>query len=89
MSTPYGKRGFFHKEWAEGEDWERVSVTAEQCPRISAEELERQKRSLGNMFFRQEFLCEFCETLDQVFSYDTIQSAFSDDVKPLFGNMGG
>jgi Terminase large subunit, T4likevirus-type, N-terminal len=37
MSTPFGKRGFFYETWAGGEDtWERVSVRAGDCPRISA-----------------------------------------------------
>jgi len=85
MTTPYGKRGHFFKEWVDGGDtWKRVEIPAERCPRISPEDLERQRRSLGSMFFRQEFCCEFVETVDQVFSYDMVQSAFSDDVKPLF-----
>ena len=54
------------------------------CPRISPEELERQRRSLGSMFFRQEFNCEFVETTDQVFGYDMVQSAFNENIKPLF-----
>src|SRR5437868_3436811 len=30
MSTPFGKRGFFHEVWAHGgPGWERVRVTAE------------------------------------------------------------
>jgi len=85
MSTPYGKRGHFFNEWTSGGDvWTRIQITAEQCPRITPEELEHQRRSLGSMFFRQEFLCEFCETIDSVFNYDIVQSAFSDDVMPLF-----
>jgi hypothetical protein len=40
------------------------------------------------MFFRQEFNCEFVETTDQVFSYDTINEAFDDNVKPLFVTGG-
>jgi len=86
MTTPYGKRGHFFNEWTEGGgDWKRVEIPANKCPRISAEELERQRRSLGSMFFRQEFNCEFVETIDTVFGYDMVQEAFDDDVKPLFG----
>jgi len=85
MTTPYGKRGHFFNEWTDGgDDWKRVRTTAEQCPRISPDELERQRRSLGSMFFRQEFNCEFVETVNQVFGYDMVQEAFSDDIKPLF-----
>jgi hypothetical protein len=36
------------------------------------------------MFFRQEFCCEFVETVDQVFGYDMVKEAFDDKVKPLF-----
>jgi len=86
MSTPYGKRGFFYKEWVDGgEIWKRIEIPAMMCPRISAEELERQRRSLGSMFFRQEFMCEFVETTDQVFGYDMVQNAFDDNIQPLFG----
>ena len=42
LSTPFGKRGFFWREWSEGGDtWARYSVTAKDCPRISAEFLRR------------------------------------------------
>jgi hypothetical protein len=88
MTTPYGKRGHFFHEWTNGgADWKRIEITAAQCPRISPEELERQRRSLGGMFFRQEFCCEFVETVDTVFGYDMIQESFSDNVKPLFEGM--
>lgn len=85
LSTPFGKRGFFFHEWTEGgEKWHRVSVTAYQCPRINAEWLEEEKRALPAWIFRQEYMCEFMETIDQVFSYDDIQRALSPEVKPLF-----
>jgi len=85
MTTPYGKRGHFFNEWMDGgDDWKRVEIPAAKCPRISPEELERQRRSLGSMFFRQEFQCEFVETSDQVFGYDMVMQAFSDDIKPFW-----
>ena len=34
LSTPWGKRGFFHKVWTDGEGWERVKIPAADCPRI-------------------------------------------------------
>lgn len=86
MSTPFGKRGHFFEEWvAGGPEWKKIEITAEMCPRITAEQLEAQQRSLGDMFFRQEFMCEFVDTEDQAFKYDLIQRAFDEDVKPLFG----
>jgi hypothetical protein len=85
-STPFGKRGFFHHEWTEGgADWERTKITAYDVPRISKEWLEREREMIGDWWFQQEYMCEFVETEDQVFSYDDIQAALSTDVKPLFG----
>ena len=38
LTTPYGKRGFFFNEWENGgNSWERIKITAYDCPRISAE----------------------------------------------------
>jgi hypothetical protein len=85
MSTPFGKRGFFHEEWVNGGDeWKRIQVTADECPRMAAEQLEQQKRSLGEMFYKQEFLCEFVETEEQTFNYDLIHRALDDTIEPLF-----
>jgi len=84
LSTPFGKRGFFHSEWTDGEDWRRVKITAEQCPRIDKEWLERERAMIGDWWYLQEYFCEFVETNDQVFSYDDIQSALDDTIKPLF-----
>jgi hypothetical protein len=86
LSTPFGKRGFFHAEWEEGgSSWHRTKITAYDCPRISREWLEQERKTIGDWWFRQEYLCEFVETTDQVFSYDDIQRALDPEVKPLFG----
>jgi len=85
MSTPFGKRGHFFEEWTNGGDgWERVTVTAPQCPRISPAFLAEERTSLGDWWYRQEYLCEFVETAGQVFSYDLVMSAITTSVKPLF-----
>jgi hypothetical protein len=79
LSTPFGRRGWFFEQWqSAGEDWERILVTAESCPRISREFLEEQKRLLGPRWYAQEFLCEFVEAIDQVFSSESIESIFHD-----------
>ena len=86
MSTPFGKRGHFFEAWRDGgTEWLRSEVTALQCPRISEEFLEKERQALGDLWFRQEYGCEFLETVDQVFRYDDIERALSDEVEPLFG----
>lgn len=85
LSTPFGKRGFFHQEWTEGgEAWKRVKITAYDCPRISNDWLEAERKLIGDWWFSQEYLCEFVETNDQIFSYEDIQAALDPEIKPLF-----
>jgi hypothetical protein len=84
LSTPFGKRGFFHSEWTEGQGWMRTKITADQCPRIDKQWLERERQMIGDWWYRQEYFCEFVETDDSVFSYDDIQAAIDPNIKPLF-----
>jgi hypothetical protein len=86
LSTPFGKRGFFHKEWTEGEGWERFEVPATMCPRISPEFLAEERRALPPWWYQQEYECRFGETADQLFSYEDIQASVSAEVAPLFAN---
>jgi hypothetical protein len=87
LSTPFGKRGFFFEEWTSGADWLKVKVTAYQCPRISREWLEAERKAIGEWWFAQEYLCEFVDTTDQVFSYEDVMRAVTSEVKPLFGGL--
>jgi hypothetical protein len=84
LSTPFGKRGWFYEEWSGTGDWERVRITADQCPRITPEFLAEERRALGERYHRQEYFCSFEEVIDAVFSSADIAAALSDDVKPLF-----
>jgi hypothetical protein len=47
MSTPNGRRGFF---W---DEWERISVPATECPRISERVLAEEKATAGKRWYRQ------------------------------------
>jgi hypothetical protein len=84
LSTPWGKRGFFYEAWTGQEDWERISITADQCPRITKAFLAEERRVMGEWWYKQEYQCEFVEPSDQLFTYESIQAALSDEVPPLF-----
>jgi hypothetical protein len=85
LTTPFGRRGIFYEEWTGDGAWERYEVPASQCPRISEEFLEEERRALPRRVFRQEYECSFEETDDQVFSHADVQAAISSEVTPLFG----
>jgi hypothetical protein len=81
LSTPWGQRGWWFGEWAGGGDaWERVRITALDCPRITEAFLEEERRAMGRWWYEQEYLCEFRETAGRVFSHDALERAFSGGV---------
>jgi hypothetical protein len=60
LSTPQGKRGFFYKAWTStDQDWQRIEIPATMCPRLRPEDLEQERRALGDVAFRQEYMCTF------------------------------
>ena len=85
LSTPNGKRGHFFEAWnGKSDEWTRVEVPADRCPRITKEFLDQERRALGEWWFKQEYFCEFTQTIDSVFRAADIERAFTDKVEPLF-----
>jgi hypothetical protein len=59
ITTPAGTRGWFWREWVGSEGWEKARVTAYDISRYDPAFLEREKATLGELAFRQEYLAEF------------------------------
>lgn len=85
LSTAFGKRGFFFDLWEKGQAWDRYKVTADECPRITPEELTEAAMDLGPRWFSQEYFCTFNDSVDQLFGQDVIDQALAAEVAPLFG----
>jgi len=84
MSTPNGKRGFFYETWANGgPEWERILAPATDCARIRPSFLTEERRVMGERSFRQEYLCEFEDSVSSVFGKDLVEGALTDEVEPL------
>jgi hypothetical protein len=76
MSTPFGRRGWFH-DASKSREWRVTTVTADKCPRITAEFLENERRSLGDWRYRQEYMCEFVDIAGMMFDTDDIAAIFT------------
>lgn len=85
LTSPFGKRGVFYEEWSGPGKWERYEVKATECPRISAKFLQEERLALPERVFRQEYMCSFEETDDQVFAHGDVEEAMTGRVSPLFG----
>jgi len=61
LSTPNGRRGFFHESFT-SDRWTAFSVPATECPRISQDFLDEERRLPGPAVFNREYLCDFGAT---------------------------
>ncbi len=84
LSTPFGKRGWFFEEWSGDRAWQRVKITADQCPRIPPAFLAEEREALGPRWYAQEYECSFEDVVGAVFDHDTVMAALASDVSPLF-----
>jgi hypothetical protein len=81
LSTPFGQQGWFYQAWSGPEEWERVRVTAEQCPRISRHFLAEERAALGARWYAMEYECEFLGLGCAVFDPADVDAALSRDVE--------
>jgi hypothetical protein len=77
QSTPFGKRGWFFEAWDHGANWQRVRITANECPRITREFLEDELAELGERWYRQEYFCSFEDAVGAVFPGECIDAMFA------------
>jgi hypothetical protein len=76
LSTPNGRRGFFHDIWHDtGDDWERTRVVASDVPHRYPMGLEFFRRRMPLEYFQQEFFCEWLDTDGGLFSHEDIEAA--------------
>jgi hypothetical protein len=81
LSTPFGTRGWWWEAWRSEEAWERYQVPATECPRITREFLEEERRAMGEWWFAQEYGCEFLDAETQPFGREDVERAFEEEVE--------
>jgi hypothetical protein len=74
LSTPQGRRGFFYDSW-ESNSWTKFEATALECPRISPEFLDEERRLHGAAFFKREYLCDFGYAGESYFDIEGLDAA--------------
>ena len=80
LSTPFGTRGWFYDAWVSSEPWERFEIPATECPRISQEFLDEERRTMGDWWFEQEYMCKFLDSSSQAFGREDVDRAFAEEV---------
>lgn len=86
MSTPFGRTNWFASVWHDqDQDWDRIKVTTDECPRLTKEKLDAELKALGGLAYSEEYGLQFNDDQLAMFPSALIERAFNDDtVKPLF-----
>lgn len=80
LTTPWGRKGWFYHEWANSDYWQKIKITAQQCPRLTDEILDQERQSMGSTWFRQEYLCEFLDAGGEGFIHaDWVEACATDN----------
>jgi phage FluMu gp28-like protein len=77
LSTPWGRNHFFYRSFNDSGYWSQ-HVKAEECPRISKEFLDEQRRMIGDLRYKMEYEAEFVEDQNSFFSQDLIRQCVED-----------
>ena len=87
LSTANACKGEFYDIFT-GKDpaWTRYKLTADQCPRISAEFLASERLALGKVDFDREYMCVFSTGREQFIPEEVIQAAVCDPYAHLREN---
>jgi Terminase large subunit, T4likevirus-type, N-terminal len=60
LSTPFGQRGWWWKEWHNDKaKWQRFRVPWRHCPRLSKDFIDEELRRFGENWVAQEYECSF------------------------------
>jgi hypothetical protein len=87
LSSAGHRDSWFGQRWHDTVDqsWTRISVTADDCPRISKDWLAEQRLEMGERRWRQEFFCEWAtDAEDQFFATELIDRCFDKDLSPIW-----
>ncbi len=77
LSTPWGRDHIFYRSFKNPNYWSQ-HVIAEECPRISGEFLEEQRRDIGELRYKMEYEAEFVEGENCFFSQDLLRECIED-----------
>lgn len=68
--------------------WTHTYLPATQNPRLSRRFLAHERLNVPDLWFRQEWLCEFVDLGNVVFRYEDLLAMVSEEVLPLYGADG-
>lgn len=68
--------------------WSKVFAPVTWHPQLSKAYIAQERLAIPDLWFRQEWCCEFVDLGDTVFNYDDLQAIVSSDISPLYDDSG-
>jgi tRNA(Met) C34 N-acetyltransferase TmcA len=82
LSTPWGYDNFYSDVWHNNDnDWHKVKITADACPRITKEAIAIQRENMLSWQIDQELYCSFESSQLSLLSESAIKSLFAEHVE--------
>jgi hypothetical protein len=76
VSTPAGPVGHFADLWHDPDNgWEKHSISAAECPRLSPDFIASERRTFGDLYVAQEYFCQFVAAGLQLLTRSQIKEA--------------
>jgi hypothetical protein len=89
LSTPFGQRGWFWKEWHDAKaPWQRFDVPWNRCPRLGQAFLDEERRKFGPSWVAQEYEGSFTSMEGLVYA-DFARQTATDEPAPPGRRVGG
>jgi hypothetical protein len=82
-TTPAGRRGWFYREWREGEDWRRIRVPVEANKHVGAGKIAAARRRMTPAEYSVEYGLSFGGSEDALFPAEIVEAAMDRNVRLL------
>jgi hypothetical protein len=85
LTTPSGPQGWFYHAYMDGSHkWKRIRLRADECNRIPAAQLARDRSLMTEARFAAEYECEFSDAIGAVFHSSHVYAARDTTLQPLY-----
>jgi Terminase large subunit, T4likevirus-type, N-terminal len=87
LSTAFSKSGWFYKEWNEGLEYKRWSITAKECSWHTEKFLDAERRRMGQLWYQMMYMNIFGDDIAAVFMLDDIRAMRDDSIQEMFAGQ--
>jgi len=90
ISTPFGRANMFYEKWNDDDEYSKHRIPYTECPDVKYQRwVKKQRKTMYEMDFRQEFCCDFTSDEMAMFPRDLIEPCVDENLKNVFHSDSG